>query len=56
MFLFSRAFRPALGPTQPSVQWVSGALSPGYEFEYSLPSSADVKNGGAIPPLSHTFA
>jgi hypothetical protein len=27
-FLFSTAFRPALGPTQPPSQWVPGALSP----------------------------
>jgi hypothetical protein len=40
--------RPALGPTQPPVQWVPGALSPGvkwlgYEADHSLPSSAEVK-------------
>jgi hypothetical protein len=28
-FLFSTAFRSVLGPTQPPIQWVSGALSPG---------------------------
>jgi hypothetical protein len=27
-FLFSRSCRPALGPTQPPIQWVPGALSP----------------------------
>jgi hypothetical protein len=27
-FLFSISSRPALGPTQPSIQWVRGALSP----------------------------
>jgi hypothetical protein len=26
---FSISSKPALGPTQPHVQWVSGALSPG---------------------------
>jgi hypothetical protein len=40
---------PALGPTQPPVQWVTGALSlgikwPGHEAEHTLPSSAEVKN------------
>jgi hypothetical protein len=29
IFLSSTASRPALGPTQPPIQWVSGATSPG---------------------------
>jgi hypothetical protein len=41
-----------------SYQWVSGALSPaimrpGCEADHSPRSSAEVKNGGAIPPLPH---
>jgi hypothetical protein len=28
-FLFSTSSRPTLGPTQPPIQWVSEALSPG---------------------------
>jgi hypothetical protein len=28
-FLFSTSSRPTLGPTQPPIQWVPGALSPG---------------------------
>jgi hypothetical protein len=28
IFLFSTASRPALGPTQPRIQWVLGAASP----------------------------
>jgi hypothetical protein len=47
IFLFTNASRPALGPTQPPVQWVPGALSlgikqPGREAEHSPPSSAEV--------------
>lgn len=45
-----------LEPIQPPVQWVTGALSPGIkrmgrEAEHELTSSAEVKNGGDIPPL-----
>jgi hypothetical protein len=58
IFLFSTASRPALGPTQPPIQWVPGGLSVGVkrlgrEADHSHPSSAEVKNGGAIPPLLH---
>jgi hypothetical protein len=46
---FSTERRPALGSTQPPIQWVPGALSPrvkrqGREADHSPPSSADVKN------------
>jgi hypothetical protein len=49
IFLFSTASRPALGPTQPPIHWVPGALSPGIkrpgrEADHSPPSSAEVKN------------
>jgi hypothetical protein len=48
-FLFTIASRTALGPTQPPIQWVPGALSvgakrPGREADHSPPSSAEVKN------------
>jgi hypothetical protein len=48
IFLFTTASRPVLGPTQPPIQWVPGALSlgikwPGREADHSLPSSAEVK-------------
>jgi hypothetical protein len=59
IFLFSITSRPALGLTQPPIQWVPGALSPWSKLlereadHHSPPSSAEVKNGGAIRPLPH---
>jgi hypothetical protein len=52
-------FRPAVGPIQPLIQWVPGALSPelkslGHEDDHSPPSSAEVKNGGVVHQLPHT--
>jgi hypothetical protein len=48
IFLFTTASRTALGPTQPPIQWVPGALSlglkrPGRKADHSPPSSAEVK-------------
>jgi hypothetical protein len=48
-FLFATTLRPALGPTQPPIQWVSGALSlvvkqSGREADHSSASRAEVKN------------
>jgi hypothetical protein len=48
IFLFTTMSRTALGPTQPPIQWVPGALSLGvkqqrHEFDHSPPSSAKVK-------------
>jgi hypothetical protein len=50
-----RESRPSLWPTQPHIQLVPGVISlgvkrPEYEDDHS-PSSAEVKNGDAIPPL-----
>jgi hypothetical protein len=47
------------GSTQPSIQWIPGALSPGlkqlgHKADHSLPASAEIKNNGAITPLPHT--
>jgi hypothetical protein len=52
--------RSPLGHALPPIQRVSGALSLGvkwlrYEADHSPPSSAKVKNGGAVPPCSHMF-
>jgi hypothetical protein len=48
IFLFTTASRPALGPTQPAIQWVPAALSltvkqPGREANYTPSWSAEVK-------------
>jgi hypothetical protein len=48
IFLFNIASRTALGPTQPPIQWVRGALPLGVnwtwrEADHSSPSSAEVK-------------
>jgi hypothetical protein len=55
IFLFTTASRPALGPTQPPIQWVPGALSLGVkrlgrEADHSPPSSAEVKNAWSCTP------
>jgi hypothetical protein len=48
-FLLTTVSRTALGPTQPPIQWVTGALSLGVkrlgrEADHSPPSCAEVKN------------
>jgi hypothetical protein len=59
IFLITTAFRPALGPNQPTIQWVPGALSlgiklPGREADPSPTSSTKVKNASSYtstPPI-----
>jgi hypothetical protein len=55
-FSFSITSGPALGSTLPPTRRVPTAVSPGIkwqgrEADHSLPSSAKLKNDGAIPPL-----
>jgi hypothetical protein len=45
--------------TRSYIPWLPAALSlrlkrPGSESDHSPPSSAEIKNGGAIPPLPYT--
>jgi hypothetical protein len=59
IFLYRTVSRKALGPTQPPIQLVPRALSPGVkrpwrEADHSPPPTVKVKNGGAKSPLSHT--
>jgi hypothetical protein len=56
---FSTLSRLVLQPTQPTIQWVPGVISLGVkqlgcEAVQSPPSSAEVKNSGAIPPFPDT--
>jgi hypothetical protein len=50
IFPLTSVSRPALGQTQPPVQWVPGVLSPGVkarpgrDADHSPPSSAEVEN------------
>jgi hypothetical protein len=49
IFLFTTASRQVLGPTQPPIQWETGALSLGVkrlerEADHLSPSSVEMKN------------
>jgi hypothetical protein len=60
MFVFFGTFSPALGPIEPSLQWVLGlslgVKRPEREVHHSPPSGADMRMSGAIPLLLHTFS
>jgi hypothetical protein len=50
--LFSKAPSPALGPTQPLIQWLSRAISHGHRMRLPLtPSSTNIKNQWSCTPL-----
>jgi hypothetical protein len=58
IFPFSTVSRLVLGSTHPAIGWVPRAISLevkwlGCEADHSLPSSAEVKNDGAILSLPH---
>jgi hypothetical protein len=44
IFRFAIASRPALGHTQPPIQWVRGVKRPGREADHSPSSSAELEN------------
>jgi len=54
-------FSPALGPTQPPIQRLTGALSlgvklPGCEVDHSLPSCSEIRNAwGYTSTLPYVF-
>ena len=43
-FVFPKQSRPAVWPTQPSLQQIRGVKQPGGEINFSHPPSAKVKN------------
>jgi hypothetical protein len=53
LFLFATAFRPALGPTQPPIQWVPLVFSPGVQFTTHLHLMPRLRMLGAVSPLLH---
>jgi hypothetical protein len=59
IFLISMSFRPVLGPTEPPIQRVSGALSsaakqPRRETDHPPTSSAEVENAWICTSSPHT--
>jgi hypothetical protein len=44
IFLFTTLSRPAMGPTQPPIQWITGVKRPECEVDHSPSSTTEVKN------------
>jgi hypothetical protein len=53
-FHFSKSSRPALGSTQPPIQWVPGVKRPRREADHSPPTSAQVKKMWIYTSAPHT--
>jgi hypothetical protein len=46
-----------MGPTQTPIQRIPGLFpQQTRESDHTFPSNTEVKNGGTIPPLSHTLS
>jgi hypothetical protein len=58
-FLFATASRPTVGPTQPAIQWIPGALTswvkrPKREADHQYPYNSEVENAWSYistPPI-----
>jgi hypothetical protein len=53
--VFSEKSKSNLGPTKPGAVF-PGVMGVEHEADHSNPSSSEVKSGGAIPLLPHTFS
>jgi hypothetical protein len=53
-FHFSISSRPALGPSQPTIQSVPGVKRPRRQANHSSPTSAEVKKTWVYIPTPHT--